>query len=97
MSMDLEALKRELNVFLGRGPEEDLCYFSDNRAENCLGFAFSDFGMPRACFNGEKIIGEAARFLEEEIRQKTGVMAILKRYAAASGDASDGRRAAGVD
>ena len=90
MSVDFEALKRELNVCLGREPEEDLCYFSDNRAENCLGFAFRDFGLPRECFNGEALVREAARLLEEETRKKTEVIAILKKYAA-------GEKSGGVD
>ena len=32
MSVDFEALRKELNVCLGNDPNGDLCYFSDNRA-----------------------------------------------------------------
>jgi|GEM_PF-5022638 len=97
MSVDFEELKRELNVCLGREPEEDFHYSLDHRAETCLGFAFCDYGVPRECFDREMLVREAARRLEEEILKKTEILEILKRYAAASGDASDGRRAAGVD
>ncbi|WP_281679801.1 hypothetical protein [Synergistes jonesii] len=97
MSVDFEALKRELNVCLGREPEGDFHYSLDRRPEICLDFAFCDYGVPRECFDREMLVREAARRLEEEILKKTEILEILKRYAAASGDASDGRRAAGVD
>ena len=90
MSVDFEALRKELNVCLGTDPNGDLCYFSDNRAENCLGFAFRDFGLPRECFNGEKLIREAIRLLEEETRKKAEILEILKKYAA-------GEKSGGVD
>lgn len=97
MSVDFEALKRELNACLGREPEEDFYYSLDRRAETCLGFAFYDYGVPRECFDREMLVLEAARQLEEEILNKTEILEILKRYTAASADTSDTRRAAGVD
>lgn len=82
MVLNLDALKRELNVCLGNEPDGDFYYFSDNKAENCLGFAFRDYGVPRECFNGEKLIREVIRLLEKETRKKAEILEILKRYAA---------------
>ena len=82
MVLNLDALKRELNVCLGHKPDGDFYYFSDNRSENCLNFAFRDYGVPRECFNGEKLIREVIRLLEEEARKKAEILEILKRYAA---------------
>lgn len=82
MVLNLDTLKRELNVCLGNKPDGDFYYLSDGRAENCLCFAFRDYGVPRECFVGEKLIREAIRLLEEETRKKAEILAILKRYAA---------------
>lgn len=82
MVLNLDALKRELNVCLGNDPDGDFYYLSDHKAENCLGFTFHDYGVPRECFDGEKLIQEAIRLLEEDMRKKTEILEILKRHVA---------------
>ena len=86
--LNLDALKRELNVCLGNDPDGGFYYLSDHKAENCLGFTFHDYGVPRECFDGEKLIQEAIRLLEEDMRKKTEILEILKKHVA--GVESDG-------
>ena len=89
MAIDLDALKRELNVCMRREPDEHFYSFPEGNAAHCLRYAFGDSGLPRECLNVEKIIGEAIRLLEEEMRKDTEILEILKKHAGSEADHDD--------
>ena len=82
MAINLDALKCELNVCMGRAPEDNFFWNADSHmAANCLSYALCDYGYPAECFNRGALILEAARQLEAEIGRKTEILAILKKHA----------------
>ena len=42
----------------------------------------NDPGLLRGCINPEKLLGKTIRLLEEEMREKAEITAILKKHAA---------------
>lgn len=82
MAMDLDALKRDLNVAMGREAEARYCYIPKRGSVNCLDFVFCDCGVPRSCFNDEELVRTAFRCLKDEIEEKLAIFAVLERYAA---------------
>lgn len=82
MAMDLDALKRDLNVATGRDAEARYCYIPKRSSVDCLDFVFYDCSVPRSCFNDEELVKTAVRFLKEEIEEKQSILAVLERYAA---------------
>lgn len=82
MALDLDALKRDLNIATGRDAEARYCYCPKRGSVDCLDFVFCDSGVPRSCFNDDELVKAAVRCLKDEIEEKQAILAVLERYAA---------------
>ena len=82
MAMDLDALKRDLNVVVGSREDAEFYYFPAQDAVTYLQWAFCTAKPVAECCDREKLVRMVIPMFEEEAARIERLIAVLNKYAA---------------
>lgn len=86
MPVDFEALRKELNVYMGKKADYDgieaFPVYDPIGSDTLLGYVFGQYAIPQEVLDREKLLKLAAEKLEAHLTRGAGYLEVLKRYAA---------------
>ena len=86
MAVDFEALRKELNVYMGKKADCDgvevFPVYDPMNSDTLIGYVFGRYAIPKEALNKGMLLKLAAEKLEDHLTKGAGYLAILKRHAA---------------
>lgn len=92
VDVDFEALREELNAYMGKGEGYDGIYafpgYNPMRCDTMLGYIYGEYPIPPEAINKHVLLYAAAENLEALLKKGEGYLAIIKRYISKAEDAA---------
>lgn len=92
VNVDFEALREELNAYMGKGEGYDGIYafpgYDPMRCDTMLGYIYGQYAIPPEAINKHVLLYAAAENLEALLKKGEGYLAIIKRHIAKAEDAA---------
>lgn len=92
VNVDFEALREELNAYMGKGEGYDGIYafpgYDPMRCDTMLGYIYGQYAIPPEAINKHVLLYAAAENLEALLKKGEGYLTIIKRHIAKAEDAA---------
>ena len=92
VDVDFEALREELNAYMGKGEGYDGIYafpgYDPMRCDTMLGYIYGQYAIPPEAINKHVLLYAAAENLEALLKKGEGYLAIIKRHISKAEDAA---------